>query len=177
MFNAFGLLRAVSTTPEDCLGASTEHLPEACCLRALCRGSGSSFSLEATPSSLSATDPGLAAAGLPSDGMLVPLLLDTSRHHAGNRATLSLSASRGGLLSSHEERAAFHGAHKVELVLIVRQIMLPLRVARRLPSSTTNGACSAEFSSYSQREIEARQREMRVVVRIALLEQMSPSSP
>ncbi len=58
-------------------------------------------------SSLRATARGFAAAGLPSDSILVPLLLGTSRRHAGNRATLLLSVYRGGLLPSHEERAAF----------------------------------------------------------------------
>ena len=43
--------------------------------------------------SLRATARSLAAAGLPSDDILVPLLLDASRHHAGNRATLLLSVS------------------------------------------------------------------------------------
>ena len=40
-------------------------------------------------------------------GILVPLLLDASRHHAGDRATSCSAIDRGGLLSSHEERAAF----------------------------------------------------------------------
>jgi hypothetical protein len=57
--------------------------------------------------SLRATARSLAAVGLPADGILVPLLLDTSRRHAGNLATLWLSTYRGGLLSSHKERAAF----------------------------------------------------------------------
>ena len=35
--------------------------------------------------------PDFAAVGLPSDSILVPLLLDPSRCHAGNRATLWLS--------------------------------------------------------------------------------------
>jgi hypothetical protein len=57
--------------------------------------------------SLRATARSFAAVGLPADNILAPLLLDTSRRHAGSRATLSLSAYRGGLLSSHKERAAF----------------------------------------------------------------------
>ena len=57
--------------------------------------------------SLRATARRFAAAGVPADNILAPLLLDTSRRHAGNRATLSLSPYRGGLLSSHKERAAF----------------------------------------------------------------------
>ena len=56
--------------------------------------------------SLRATARGLAAVDLPADNILAPLLLDTSRCHAGSRATLSLSLYRGGLLSSHKERAA-----------------------------------------------------------------------
>lgn len=43
MFNAFLSPRAVPATPEERLGASTEHLPEACGLRLLCRGSASSL--------------------------------------------------------------------------------------------------------------------------------------
>jgi hypothetical protein len=42
-------------------------------------------------SSLRATARDFAAVGLPSDSILVPLLLDPSRCHAGNRATLWLS--------------------------------------------------------------------------------------
>ena len=41
--------------------------------------------------SLRATARDFAAVGLPADGILVPLLLDASRRHAGNRATLWLS--------------------------------------------------------------------------------------
>jgi hypothetical protein len=44
-------------------------------------------------SSLRATARDFAAVGLPSDSILVPLLLDSSRCHAGNRATLLLSDS------------------------------------------------------------------------------------
>ena len=44
-------------------------------------------------SSLRATARGFATDGLPAVDMLVPLLLDASRHHAGNRATLLLSVS------------------------------------------------------------------------------------
>ena len=57
--------------------------------------------------SLRATARRFAAVDLPVDSILAPLLLDTSRRHAGSQATLSLSAYRGGLLSSHKERAAF----------------------------------------------------------------------
>jgi hypothetical protein len=42
--------------------------------------------------SLRATARGFATARLPTAGLLVPLLLDASRHHAGDRATLWLSA-------------------------------------------------------------------------------------
>jgi hypothetical protein len=43
--------------------------------------------------SLRATARDFATVGLPADRILVPLLLDASRHHAGNRATLLLSNS------------------------------------------------------------------------------------
>jgi hypothetical protein len=42
-------------------------------------------------SSLRATARGFATARLPAAGVLVPLLLDASRHHAGDRAILLLS--------------------------------------------------------------------------------------
>jgi hypothetical protein len=48
VFSAFRSSRAVPATPEERLGASAEHLPEACGLRPLCRGSASSLSYEAT---------------------------------------------------------------------------------------------------------------------------------
>ena len=48
VFNAFLSSRAVPATPEERFGALAEHLPEACCLRPLCRGSASSCTLEAT---------------------------------------------------------------------------------------------------------------------------------
>ena len=41
--------------------------------------------------SLRATARGFVTARLPSGSMLVPLLLDASRRHAGNRTTLLLS--------------------------------------------------------------------------------------
>ncbi len=43
--------------------------------------------------SLRATARGFATADLPASGMLVPLLLEASRPHAGDRATLLLSGS------------------------------------------------------------------------------------
>lgn len=48
MFSVLRSPRAVPATPEERLGASAEHLPEACCLRPLCRGSASPCSHEAT---------------------------------------------------------------------------------------------------------------------------------
>jgi hypothetical protein len=48
VFSAFLSPRAVPATPEGRPGASAEHLPEACGLRPLCRGSAPSCSLEAT---------------------------------------------------------------------------------------------------------------------------------
>ena len=54
------------------------------------------------------------AACRPSD-FLVPLLLDTSRRHAGDRATRLLGSS-SGVGSFHPTRnAPLHGAHKVVL--------------------------------------------------------------
>jgi hypothetical protein len=57
-------------------------------------------------SSLHATARAFATADSPAGNILVPLLPDASRHHAGDRATLLLCRYRGGLLSAHEEHAA-----------------------------------------------------------------------
>jgi dihydropteroate synthase len=53
---------------------------------------------------------GLRSCGVPGHDLLVPLLLDASRHHAGNLATCLLDFSQGGLLSSHKwtRRLAAH---------------------------------------------------------------------
>jgi len=48
VFNVFRSSRAVPATPEERLGASTEHLPEACCLRQIIRGSASPVPYGAT---------------------------------------------------------------------------------------------------------------------------------
>ena len=94
VFNAFLLRRAVPATPEERLGASAEHLPEACGLRLITRGSASSLIVTRLHlGSLRATARRIAAAGLHPSGILVPLLLDASRHHAGDHATLLLSDS------------------------------------------------------------------------------------
>ena len=94
MFNAFLSPRAVPATPEERLGASAEHLPEACCLRPVCRGSASPCSSRGYIWVRCALRPVASQpVGLPPRGMLVPLLLDASRRHAGDRATLLLSDS------------------------------------------------------------------------------------
>ena len=95
MFNAFLSSRAVPATPEERFGALAEHLPEACCLRPLCRGSASPVLSRLRLGSLRATARDFATARLPAAGVLVPLLLDISRHHAGDRAILLLSDSEG----------------------------------------------------------------------------------
>ncbi len=106
MFNAFLSLRAVPATLEERLGASTEHLPRRAALAHFVEARPPQFLTRLRLGSLRATARSFAAVGLPTDSILAPLLLDTSRRHAGNRATLWLSTYRGGLLSSHKERAA-----------------------------------------------------------------------
>jgi hypothetical protein len=95
VFSIFRSSRAVPATPGERLGASAEHLPEAYGLRA-------GFRRSASPSAITRLHLGLlratardfAAARLASRrDILVPLLLDASRRHAGDRATLLLSAS------------------------------------------------------------------------------------
>lgn len=94
MFNAFLSPRAASATPEERVGASTEHLPDACGLRPSSEGLGLLTCFSGLHlSSLRAAARGFAVRDLPTADIRVPLLLDTSRRHAGNRATLSLSAS------------------------------------------------------------------------------------
>jgi hypothetical protein len=93
VFNTFLSSRAAPATPEERLGASIEHLPEAYSLCPLCRGSASPLITGLHLASLRAAARGFATAGLPPDGILVPLLLDASQRHAGNRATLPLNDS------------------------------------------------------------------------------------
>jgi hypothetical protein len=95
VFSVFLSPRAVPATPEERLGASAEPpsrdvLPDNARL------------LEARPpqyltglhlSSLRATARGFVTDGLPAAGIQVPLLLDASQHHAGDRTTLLLSDS------------------------------------------------------------------------------------
>jgi len=66
-------------------------------------------------SSLRATARDFATVRLPAAGMLVPLLLDASRLHAGDRATLVLSDSEGWAPFIPRGTRHFHGAHKVVL--------------------------------------------------------------
>ena len=69
-------------------------LPDACDLRPSSEGLGLPISFSRLHlSSLHAAARGFAARGLPTASMLAPLLLDVSRRHAGNRATLLLSDS------------------------------------------------------------------------------------
>jgi hypothetical protein len=94
VFSAFLSPRATSATPEERLGASAEHLPETYRLRQLTRGSASSrFLTRLRLSSLHAAARGFAVRDLPTSHIQVPLLLEDSRPHAGDRATLSLSSS------------------------------------------------------------------------------------
>jgi hypothetical protein len=58
-------------------------------------------------SSLRATARDFAAVGLPSDSILVPLLLDPHGVTQGTGLPYGSAFDRGGLLPSHEERAAF----------------------------------------------------------------------
>ena len=96
MFNAFLSPRAASATPEERLGASTER-PS----RSMWPSPGRRvarpphYFTRLRLSSLRAAARGFAAAGLPTGGIQVPLLLEDSRPHAGDRATLLLSGSQG----------------------------------------------------------------------------------
>ena len=70
------------------------HLPNAYGLRPSDEGLGFLISFSRLRlSSLRAAARGFATVGLPADGIQVPLLLEASRPHAGDRATLSLSTS------------------------------------------------------------------------------------
>ena len=82
MFNAFRSSRAVPATPEERVGASAEHLPDACCLRPLCRGSASSCTLEATSEFASRYGPRLRNRRI------------ASRQHPGSASAGPLTASR-----------------------------------------------------------------------------------
>ena len=116
MFNAFLSSRAVPATPEERFGALTEHLPEACCLRPLCRGSASSCTLEATSGFAARYGPRFRSRRI------------AARRHPGSASTGHLAASRRepgysiaqSLIevgSFHPTRnAPLHGAHKVVLV-------------------------------------------------------------
>ncbi len=73
-------MHRLSTLPEACFAFT--HFVEARLPRCLTR---------LRLGSLRALARGFAATSLPLGGILVPLLLDVSRHHAGNRATLWLS--------------------------------------------------------------------------------------
>ena len=85
MFSMFLSSRAVPATPGERLGASTEHLPETCSLRAILRRSASPpWLTRLRLSSLRATARGFAAGGLP-----------TSRH-AGPASAGHLATSRRG---------------------------------------------------------------------------------
>ena len=66
-------------------------------------------------SSLRATARDFATRRLPAAGLLVPLLLNASRHHAGDRATLLLSDYEGWAPFIPRGTRRFHGAHKVVL--------------------------------------------------------------
>jgi hypothetical protein len=115
VFNAFLSSRAVPATPEERFGALTEHLPEACCLRPLCRGSASSCTLEATSRFAARYGPRFRSRRI------------AARRHPGSASTGHLAASRRepgysiaqSLIevgSFHPTRnAPLHGAHKVEL--------------------------------------------------------------
>jgi len=85
VFSMFLSSRAVPATPGERLGASTEHLPETCSLRAILRRSASPpWLTRLRLSSLRATARGFAAGGLP-----------TSRH-AGPASAGHLATSRRG---------------------------------------------------------------------------------
>jgi ribosomal protein L37AE/L43A len=120
VFNAFLSSRAVPATPEERFGAPTEHLPEACCLRPLCRGSASSCTLEATSRFAARYGPRFRSRRI------------AARRHPGSASTGHLAVSRRepgysiaqSLIevgSFHPTRnAPLHGAHKV--VLEVRSV-------------------------------------------------------
>jgi hypothetical protein len=94
VFNAFLSSRAVSATPGERVDASAERLLDPRGLRPNVQGLGFSISFSRLHlSSLRATARDFAAHHLPVVDILVPLLLEASRPHAGNLATLSLSIS------------------------------------------------------------------------------------
>lgn len=86
MFNAFLSPRAAPATPEQCLGASIER-PS----RSMWPSPGRRvarpphYFTRLRLSSLPAAARGFAAVGLPTGGIQVPLLLEASRPHAGDR--------------------------------------------------------------------------------------------
>ena len=115
MFNAFLSSRAVPATPEERVGASAEHLPDASRLRPLCRGSASSCTLEATSEFAPRYGPRFRSRRI------------ATRQHPGSASAGLLTVSRRepgypiaqrfiGVGSFHPTRnAPLHGAHKVVL--------------------------------------------------------------
>jgi hypothetical protein len=94
VFSAFLSPRAASATPEERLGASTEHPSRGVRPSSIGQGLGLPISFSRLRlSSLHAAARGFAAVHLPMDDLLVPLLPDASQHHAGDRAIPLLSTS------------------------------------------------------------------------------------
>jgi hypothetical protein len=94
VFSAFLSRRAVPATPEERDGALAEHPSHRVRPSPDFEGLGLPGSVTGLHlGSLHATARRLAAAGLHPSGILAPLLLDASRRHAGDRATLLLSVS------------------------------------------------------------------------------------
>ena len=107
MFSAFLSRRAVPATPEERGGASAEHLPAACCLRPITRGSASPVPYGATSGFAARYGPSLRSRRLASHPTYWSRFCWMPRDITQGTALPYCSAfHRGGLLSSHKERAA-----------------------------------------------------------------------